>query len=141
MIPRRARPDDAPALAEILSDWIDETPWMPRLHTRDEDRGFVAGLIGRNDTWTNEALSGFISRQGDEITALYLAPAARGRGLGARFLGAARQGQRRLTLWTFQANARAMAFYAREGFVEAARTSGDNEERLPDIRMIWETRT
>jgi ribosomal protein S18 acetylase RimI-like enzyme len=41
-------------------------------------------------------------------------------------------------LSTFQANARALAFYRREGFHEAERTDGSGtEEGLPDVRLIW----
>jgi hypothetical protein len=40
-------------------------------------------------------------------------------------------------LWTFVANAGARRFYAREGFVEARRTEGENEEGLPDVLLTW----
>ena len=44
----------------------------------------------------------------------------------------------RLELWTFQANTRARAFYAREGFAEVKLTDGQgNDEELPDVRMVW----
>ena len=50
----------------------------------------------------------------------------------------AKAGRDRLELWTFQANTRAIAFYRREGFVEAARTDGSgNDEKLPDLRLVW----
>ena len=42
-----------------------------------------------------------------------------------------------LTLWAFVANEGALRFYAREGFVEVARTDGDNEEGLPDVMLRW----
>ncbi|MBM1221510.1 GNAT family N-acetyltransferase [Ponticoccus sp. SC2-23] len=134
---RPASLDDAPALGTILSDWIDETVWMPRLHSRAEDRGFVEGLIRDAEVWTDETRSGFVARSGEEVPALYLAPGARGRGLGAELLNAARTRRESLGLWTFQANSRAVAFYLREGFTEAHRTEGDNAEGLPDIRLIW----
>lgn len=134
---RRAIPGDAPALGAILSDWIDETPWMPRLHRRDEDRGFVAGLIRAADVWTNAQRTGFVARTDDEVTALYLAAPARGRGLGSVLLNTARAGRDALALWTFQANGAAIAFYLREGFTEADRTDGENDEGLPDVRLIW----
>jgi GNAT superfamily N-acetyltransferase len=134
---RHATPGDAPALGAILSDWIDETPWMPRLHTRQEDQCFVAGLIATAMVWTDSGQSGFIARSGAEVPALYLARQARGRGLGAALLGAARTDCDSLALWTFQANTRAIAFYQREGFAVAARTDGENDEGLPDIHLIW----
>jgi hypothetical protein len=42
VILRPATPDDAPALALIMGDWLHETDWMPVLHTREEDRASCA---------------------------------------------------------------------------------------------------
>ena len=139
---RAGRPADAAAMGAILSDWIDATPWMPRLHTRDEDAGFCAGLIARARVLILElagGVSGFLARDGAEIPAFYLAAPARGRGHGAALLGAAKaQSGGRLGLWTFQANDAAIRFYLRHGFRETARTDGqDNDEHLPDIRLDW----
>lgn len=138
---QNAVPSDAGPLAAILSDWIDATGWLPRLHTRDEDRGFVAGLIAAHEVLVARESGravGFLVRDGDAIPALYLAECARGRGIGARLLTAAKAGQDRLTLWTFVANEGAQRFYRREGFVEAERTDGaGNEAGLPDVRLEW----
>ncbi len=131
---RPARSGDAGALAVVLSDWIDATPWMPRLHSRAEDRAFVAGLIDRAEVLTEADGRGFIACEGGEVRALHLAAEVRGRGLGAALL--AELGERALTLWTFEANTAAVAFYRRAGFVEIARTDGaSNAENLPDIRF------
>lgn len=136
---RRAEAADAPALGRVLSDWIDETPWMPRLHTRAEDEGFVAGLIADCDVWTKEGTTGFIAVRGTKISAIYVAPTARGAGLGQRLIGSAKADRKALNLWTFQANGGAIRFYLREGFREVERTDGAaNEEALPDVRMRWE---
>ena len=43
----RARPTDAPAIGAILSDWIDETDWMPRIHKREDEQAFAADLVAR----------------------------------------------------------------------------------------------
>lgn len=134
---RRAGPEDAAPLGAVLSDWIDATPWMPRLHTRAQDAGFVRGLMDRAEVWCLPAADGFIAVEGDEIPALYLAPAARGQGQGAALLAQAMVGRERLALWVFQANEGARRFYARHGFVEVARTEGDNDEGLPESRMEW----
>ena len=37
-------------------------------------------------------------------------------------------------------NARARAFYERQGFQPVSRTDGDNEEQLPDILYRWRAR-
>lgn len=141
-----ATADDAGAMARILGDWVRETGWMPVLHSRDEDRGFCAQLVASGPVTVARAAGaegngvlGFLALSGDTVAALHLAPAARGQGLGRRLLDAARAGRDRLDLWTFQANAGALRFYAREGFVAVERTDGrDNDERLPDVRLVWE---
>ncbi|MEO5621323.1 MAG: GNAT family N-acetyltransferase, partial [Cypionkella sp.] len=89
-----------------------------------------------------KSLSGFMALERGEarsatITALYLTPQARNRGLGKALLDRAKAEAERLTLWTFQANHQAQRFYLREGFAESRRTAGDNEENLPDIQFVW----
>lgn len=134
---RQATAADAGWCARVLGDWVRETGWMPVLHSREEDLGFVAGLIARTEVLVAEG--GFLAREGDEVLALYLAPDARGRGAGKALLDAAKEGRERLTLWAFQRNAGALRFYAREGFAEMERTDGArNEAGLPDMRMVWE---
>ncbi|MGV6848340.1 MAG: N-acetyltransferase family protein [Marinibacterium sp.] len=141
---REATQQDAPAIADILSDWIDQTDWMVRVHTRAEDRGFGAFLIEKTQVTVAEAVTepravcGFLSLQPPHIQALYLAPDARGQGVGKALLDRAKTGHDRLELWAFQANLGARRFYEREGFVEVERTDGaGNDEKLPDIRMTW----
>jgi GNAT superfamily N-acetyltransferase len=140
----RLRPavvEDAAVLGAILSDWIDTTPWMPRLHTRDEDTRFVAGLVATTDVMaaaSAERPVGFLARDGEDIPALYVSGLARGQGIGTALLREAQDAVGQLTLWTFQANAGALRFYARAGFAEAERTDGArNEEKLPDVRLFW----
>ncbi|GAB1364481.1 hypothetical protein MASR1M32_37170 [Rhodobacter sp.] len=40
-----ATPEDAVPLARILGDWLRETGWMPVLHSREEDIGFLQRMI------------------------------------------------------------------------------------------------
>lgn len=132
-----ARADEAPALGAILSDWIDATDWMPRLHQRQDDAEFVGRLIARGQVRVarKPGAVGFIARDGAEIDALYVAP--RGQGIGRALIAEAQTLQPHLALWTFAANAPARAFYAAMGFAETGGTQGDNAENLPDIRMEW----
>ena len=135
-----AQAGDDFALAAILSDWIDETPWMPRLHTREDDRAFVADLIHSGGVLSlreDGRPVGFLFESGGHIGAFYLAPEVRRRGLGRRLLDLLKTEYPRLDLWTFAANAEARRFYLREGFVEVERTAGDNDEGLTDIRLVW----
>ena len=138
-----AGPEDGTALGAILSDWIDETEWMPRLHTREEDRSFCLELIAAGLVRLlrgPHGIAGFYAREGEEIRALYLGAPWRGQGLGRRLLDDAKAlSPGRLWLWTFQANRGACRFYERAGFREAELTDGSgNDERLPDVRLVWE---
>ena len=132
---RPARPEDAPPMGAILSDWIDATPWMPRLHTREEDVAFCAALVPY--AHVSGDVDGFIALDGEDIPALYVASGARRQGHGPALLDHAKAHARHLSLWTFAANGDALAFYAAQGFAETARTDGENEERLPDVRLEW----
>ena len=140
-----ARPGDSRALARIMLGWTDETSWMPQLHTLDGTDAFLAGLILEMQVTTARNVRGphgFLARDGETVHALYLAPKARGKGVGKRLIDRAKEETGRLTLWTFQANIRARAFYAREGFREVELTDGaGNDERLPDVRLTWSRET
>ena len=140
---RPARSTDAGKTAAVLSGFIDETNWMPRIHTRAEDVSFTADMIDRG--WVTVAeldgrVVGFSAREDDTVHALYVNAQARNQGCGASLLQAMQQEQGHLTLWTFQANTGAQRFYERHGFSEAERTDGDrNDEGLPDIRYVWKS--
>ena len=138
---RKARATDAGAVGRILSEFIDTTAWMPRIHSRAEDLGFAGAMIDRGWVIVADAppVVGFLARDGEEVHALYLARAARGQGIGKALLDHAKASSARLRLWTFRANAGARRFYAREGFAEGRRTDGaDNDEKLPDLQLSWQ---
>lgn len=141
---RPARPEDAPAIGRILSDWIDETDWMPRVHKREDEQHFAAELVRRG--WVTVArkggaVTGFMARNGEDVVALYIDGPARGQGVGSALIARAQRKVSRLELWTFQFNHAARAFYEAQGFVEVARTGGaGNDEKLPDIKYLWERR-
>ena len=136
-----AWPADALACGAIMSEWIEETPWMPRVHSRVEDRGFLETMIGRG--WVlvargGDVVEGFLIRDQQEVHALYVKREARSRGVGKALLLRAKAVEPVLKLWTFQANRRAQSFYLREGFIETGRSDGaGNDEGLPDIRYEW----
>ena len=135
---RDATPADAPQIARVMGDWCRETPWLPKLHSRDEDLWFVGELLKTHVVRVGFAGGlGFLARQGGEVEALYLAPEARGKGLGKALLDEAKA-VGFLQLWAFQANIGARRFYLREGFREVRFTDGaDNDEKLPDVWMEW----
>ena len=141
---RPARKADCPQMGQILLGWVEETPWMPRIHPRESYGGFAELLknVGEVTVATEGPggkVLGFIARQDEDIQALYVASDARGRGVGKALLDHLKRRHGRLVLWTFQANEGARRFYGREGFREAVFTDGQgNDEKLPDLQMIWE---
>ena len=86
---------------------------------------------------------GLMVVNGDLLSQLYLDPDWRGRGLGDRFVGLAKErSPEGLHLWTFQVNKPAHRFYERHGFVAVEFTDGSgNEEREPDVRYVWEPKS
>lgn len=137
----RASARDVPRLAKILGGWTRETVWMPELHDVEADRAHVAMLLDRFEVTAARnwrGAQGFLARGGHWVHSLYLAPQARGQGVGRRLLDAAKARAGRLELWCFQANLDARRFYRREGFAEVEFTNGaDNDEKLPDVRLVW----
>jgi ribosomal protein S18 acetylase RimI-like enzyme len=147
---RRVRTDDGPAVADVyLRSFRAALPGIRLAHGDDEVRAWFAATIlpdPSRETWVAEtpdgAVVGMMVLSPDLIEQLYLAPEARGAGLGDRFVELAKaRRQEGLTLWTFQANAPARRFYERHGFraVEFGDGSG-NEEGEPDVRYVWEPR-
>ncbi|MCK0142655.1 GNAT family N-acetyltransferase [Aliiroseovarius sp. F20344] len=141
MIVTCASTADVPAIANILSGWNATTPWLPRVHSRASEKGFAQMLVERG--WTSVVRTegqvlGFLSRDNRKIHALYVAPHARGVGVGKMLLDQAKVARDSLSLFTFQQNDGAQRFYMREGFYEAYRTDGSgNDEGLPDICYEW----
>jgi ribosomal protein S18 acetylase RimI-like enzyme len=140
---RKAMSQDMAACAGILNDWIDEAEWMPRLHTRAAVvKHYQTDVASARHTLvaiSGSRVRGFLTTTPDRfITALYVAQPSRRQGIGRVLLGRAKQDLGQVAmLYTFQANRGAQAFYARQGFVEINRTTGDNEESLPDILLEW----
>lgn len=143
MILRDADEADLAPVARILGSWVAETPWMPKLHTPEEDLWFVGRLRAEGRMRVAAVgpraidVVGFLAREGGEVKALYIAPEARGRGIGRALMAEAMAAEPEGGLWTFQANAAARGFYARLGLLEVMTTDGENEEGLPDVRLEW----
>lgn len=143
---RAAVATDLPACATIINDYIDATDWLPRTLPRDEITAlFEPGLLERRTVLVAEAggrIVGYLSMGEDGLVpALYLAPAARGHGIGKALLDRAKTlcpGAIELTV--FEPNAAGQRFYAREGFREipGGRVT-DTDEGIPTLRMRWET--
>jgi putative acetyltransferase len=141
---RRATDEDAEAIAELYHASFRLLTFLPMLHTAEEYRRFVAEVILKECAVTvvedDTGIVSFLALTGEEIRLLYTRPDRIGRGAGTLLVEAAKSsGVEALKLWCFQANARARRFYEARGFRPVRFTDGaDNEERMPDIRYLWE---
>lgn len=139
---RPARSTDAGKVGAILTEFVAETDWMPKLHTGAEDIRFAGHMIDRG--WvtvalTQDTICGFSARDGADINCLYITADARGKGCGTALLDAMKTQSDTLELWTFTANTPAQKFYQKHGFTEVERTDGaTTDEKLPDIRYRWQ---
>lgn len=139
---RRARPDDATAIAEVFIPSFASLSFLPRLHTPAEDREFVRGLVSRAEVWVaeeNGQIVGMASLGDDVLDHLYVHPDCQGRGAGSALFEKAKE--RRpggFTFWVFQQNDRARTFYEHRGCRLVRLTDGSgNEEKTPDALYAW----
>ena len=137
---RPARDSDAGALGAILSEFVEVTDWMPRLHSRAENISFAAQLIAGHSVfvWGTDRPLGFIALHQNSIDALYIRNDQHGQGYGSTLLPYAQSMRSELELWTFKQNTPARRFYAKHGFSEVKFTDGSgNDEGLPDVCLTW----
>jgi GNAT superfamily N-acetyltransferase len=118
-------------------------PWLPVLHTPDEDLEFFRSQLSGHCSWVSLAggqVAGFAVAGEGWLHHLYVEPDLRGRGLGSALLDEAKDAfPTGLRLWVFERNALARVFYGARGFLEVERTEGSgNEEKEPDVLMRWE---
>lgn len=138
---RSLTPRDAAEVAAVFAaSRRAAMPWLPVLHTPDEDVAFFAAEIESSACWgavEGRRLVGFALMRDGWLNHLYVAPERRGRGVGSDLLSrVVAASASPLDLWAFARNEPALAFYARHGFEVVERTDGSaNEEREPDVRM------
>ena len=138
---RLATPDDAPIIAEFYYDIRLETG--SPVHTVDEIAWYITNrLVDRGSSYVfmeKDVIVGWVDVHEDWLDQLYCRRGHTGKGIGLQLLNFAKSmAPKGLQLWTFQVNAGAQRFYAREGFVEVELTEGqNNEEKQPDVRMVW----
>ena len=140
---RRATLDDMPALAQLRRHTVTTSlPFVPHLHTPQEDVWwFGEHLFAANEVWLAEAAGapvGYIAFRPGFVEHLFVHPDLQGTGLGPQLLAKAKAASAELSLWTFQQNRRARAFYEKHGFDVVIETDGaDNDEKLPDVLYRW----
>lgn len=141
---RTVRSQDMDVLAGMVNDWIDATDWLPRVQSHAEVvKHYQNEVMSARRTFVavgNDAVLGFINLSKDGfVTAHHVAKASRNQGIGGLLLERAkREMSPRMNLYVFEANERALSFYTRHGFVEVNRTTGDNDEDLPDVLLEWQ---
>jgi ribosomal protein S18 acetylase RimI-like enzyme len=139
---RRGEPDDVAPVARIMRSTYDRMPYIPRLHTPEEDLAYIAGVFAENEAWVAEdgsVVVGFAILSADQLLQIHVDPAEQHKGIGSRLV--ARAKKRRpggFSLWVFQKNEGARRFYERHGLELVRVTDGEgNEEREPDAQYEW----
>jgi GNAT superfamily N-acetyltransferase len=138
---RRARSGDVTAVVGIFERSFATLDFLPQLHTHEEHLAFFGRCVAEGEAWLweDDAARGFAILRGDELSHLYVEPGAFGRGIGSALLEHVTERRPAgFTLWVFQANERARAFYERHGLACVRLTDGGgNEERTPDALYAW----
>jgi ribosomal protein S18 acetylase RimI-like enzyme len=117
--------------------------YLPKLHTDDEIRGWLGRVVfPESRVWVAERggrIEGFAALRDGRIDHLYVRPGSQSAGVGAALLREAKRASPdELTLYVFQRNVRARAFYERHGFLPVSFGDGSgNEENEPDVLMRW----
>lgn len=138
---RRATPEDGERIAEV---YLRSIRWaLPQLrlaHTEPEIREHFAHKVAREqETWVATGrqgeVIGFITLSPGWVEHLYVDPDQTGRGVGSDLLRLATQRPAQsTTLYTFQSNVRARAFYEARGFRPVDFSDGErNMEHEPDV--------
>lgn len=140
---RRAMADDFPVLAELWRRSVDAThdfllPGdLERIYAEVAD----VYLPGVNEVWLageEGCPVGFLGCDGAHVEMLFVEPEYFGRGVGKALLRHARDLHGALSLEVNEQNARALAFYQRQGFAVTGRSALDNAGRpYPLLYLAW----
>lgn len=104
---------------------------------------FLNHILAENAVWVAEVDHtpvAFMAICEDFIDQLYVHPNFWRQGIGRALLEHARKlSPARLWLYTLQENAKARAFYRKNGFKAAAFGFSPAPENAPDVRYVWES--
>jgi GNAT superfamily N-acetyltransferase len=142
------RPMRAGELRDVVALWSRSKkrayPWLAIEQARgfDEELAFFRDVLApRCAIWLayrGGALAGLIALDGRHVEQLYVEPDAQGTGVGSALLAEAKRLQPAgLSLFTFQRNARARAFYEARGFRAVRFGVSPAPESEPDVRYEW----
>jgi ribosomal protein S18 acetylase RimI-like enzyme len=130
-------------LAVFTASRRDALPYLPILHTPEEDKAWMSGRVLKEcEVWIARDPSeivGFMALKPGWVDHLYLKPGFYRRGIGSNLMKLAQSRQPDgLKLYAFQKNERARAFYEAHGFKAILFGDGSlNEEREPDVLYEW----
>jgi ribosomal protein S18 acetylase RimI-like enzyme len=134
--------DDAAEIAELFAATrAASLPYLPVLHSADEDFQYFSGVLASCEVWVAESggdIVGFCAFRDGWVDHLYVSPASARNGIGNALLDRAKSANTQIKLWAFQRNNAARDFYRALGFREIQMTDGaENEEREPDVLLEW----
>ena len=140
---RRIEIGDAESIAPLArTARTGAIPRLPDLHTPAEDLAFYRSQIESASglVWVDEQglVRAFVMWRDDLVEHLYVDTTRQREGIGTALLerAVAEMNVPEVRLWTFQENARAVAFYTKHGFRVLEQTDGwGNEEGLPDLLL------
>ncbi|MBO0841667.1 MAG: GNAT family N-acetyltransferase [Nocardioides sp.] len=139
-------PDDLDELVEVYTSSRAAAPMPPPVHGLEAIREWLGVKLlapaPEEEVWVAEvagAVVAYVAFTRTWLDDLYVAPASQGSGLGTALLDLVRSLRTGgFSLWVFESNRPARAFYAARGLVEREHTDGsENEERTPDLRMEY----
>lgn len=134
---RRAEAADAPACADIVNDWIDETRWMERGPSRAKIADMIAEGMPLREFWVvGDPVAGYLSLNAETAQIMGLYVARPGAGLGKMLMDRAKDGRRYLQLRSHEPNSGAHRFYRREGF-EIVERGLSGIDGVAELRMEW----
>ena len=101
----------------------------------------VRNMLPQAELYVHESedtrqIDGFIGLTGNHIEGIFVAKAARSKGVGKALLEYAKSRKPSLTLSVYQKNQRALAFYQREQFT--VQSEGiDEDTNEAELQMLW----
>jgi GNAT superfamily N-acetyltransferase len=140
---RRARSEEADAIADVFILSFRGLTFLPSIHTDDEIRTWIrTEMFPQHDVWVAETTGdvvGFAALSGDLLGHLYVQPDEQNRGAGTALLDIVkRERPSGFRFWVFQRNEGARRFYERHGCRLVELSDGSrNEEKEPDALFAW----
>lgn len=138
---RKFESRDLDAVMQIwLHGNLDAHPFIPASFWTDHFE-MVRDMLPQAELYVHEneaprQIDGFIGLTENHIEGIFVAKAARSKGIGKALLKYAKSRKPRLTLGVYQKNERALAFYQREQFV--VHSEGiDEDTNEAEIQMHW----